>query len=131
MHKIEVPKNIEIKRDFEAEKQNPKYTYHKMCFNDEIVGIANYRLFQNQASYWYIDEFLISKQFREQGYGTYLLNYITEKMWNVREIPIHIYPTSQQIPKEYFIKWLIRRGFVEEPPLATGQVFCILHYTSG
>lgn len=128
MNQIEAPKNIEIRRDFEEEKQNPKYTYYKLYLNEEVIGIANYRLFNNKASYWYIDEFLTSKQHRKQGYGTLLLNYITEKMWSVQELPIHIYPTNQQIPKEDCIKWLVNRGFVEEPPLVTGQVFCILYF---
>jgi GNAT superfamily N-acetyltransferase len=130
MYQIEVPKNIEIRRDFEGENKNPKYTYYKMYLNHEVVGIANYRLFKNEAPYWYIDEFVISKHHRKHGYGEYLLNYITEEMWSIQRLSIHIYPTGNHIPKEDFIKWLVNRGFVEEPPLSTGQVFCILYYKS-
>ncbi len=35
MNQIEVPKNIEIRRDFEEEKQNPKYTYYKLYLNSD------------------------------------------------------------------------------------------------
>jgi len=128
MYQIETPKNIEIIRDFEGNNHNPKYTYYKMYFNDEVVGRANYRLYNNEAPYWYIDEFVISKQHRKQGYGKYLLNYITEEMWSIQKLPINIYPTSHQISKEDFIKWLVNRGFVEEAPLSTGQVICILYH---
>lgn len=48
-------------------------------------------------------------------------------MWSERKLPIHIYIISQQISKERFIEWLVHRGFVQQPSLSTGQIFCILH----
>lgn len=124
---FEVSIDIEIKRDFEEEKQKPKYTCFKMYFKDQVIGVANYRSFNNQAFYWYIDEFVISEQHRGQGYGSYLLKHIIDKMWSEQRIPIHIYPTGLQISKARFIKWLVNRDFVEQPPLSIGQIFCILN----
>lgn len=124
---LEVFNNVEIRRDFEEETQNPRYTYYKMYLKDELIGVASYRLFNNQASYWYIDEFVILEQNRGKGYGSYLLNYIIDKMWSEQKLTIHIYPTSQQIPKEKFIEWLVHRDFIEQPPMSTGNIFCILH----
>jgi len=122
---FEVSINIEIKRDFEEEKHNPRYTCYKIYLKDQVIVFANYRIFNNQAPYWYIDEFVISKHDRKQGYGSYLLKYIIDKMWSEQRLPIHIYPTSQQIPKERFIEWLVHRDFVEQ--LWEGKIFCILN----
>jgi len=124
---FEVFNDVEIKRDFEEEKNAPKYTYYKIYLTDKIIGWANYRLFNNQSSYWYIDEFVIYEQDRGKGYGSYLLKDIINRMWSERKLPIHIYPSSQQIPKEMFIKWLVDRDFVEQAPMSTGHIFCILH----
>lgn len=124
---FEVFNDIEIRRDVEEEAKNSRYTCYKMYLKDEIIGFANYRLFNNQSSYWYIDEFVISEQYRGKGYGSYLLKHILDRMWNEQNLPIHIYPTSQQIPKEKFTGWLINRGFVKQPPMSQGQIFCIIY----
>jgi hypothetical protein len=122
-----LPEEIEIKRDTKEEEKNPKYTYYKMYLQGNEIGVANYRLFQNQHSYWYIDEFVISNQDRQKGYGIHLLKHIIREMWSKLLLPIHIYPTTDQIPKDQFITWLVHRGFVEEPNPNTNQVFCILY----
>lgn len=57
-----LPEEIEIKRDRKEEEKNPQYIYYKMYFKGNEIGVANYRLFQNQHSYWYIDEFVILEQ---------------------------------------------------------------------
>ena len=122
---------FEIRRDLEEEEREEsiyksKYTCYKVYLQGKVIGSAKYRLFKSQSPYWYIDEFVISKQNRDKGYGSLLLKHIIQEMWNKQKLPIHIYPTSQQIPKEKFIEWLINRGFVEQPPLPKGHIFCIL-----
>jgi GNAT superfamily N-acetyltransferase len=94
-----------------------------MYLNDQMIGRADYRIFNNQSPYWYIDEFIISEQFRGKGYGSCLLNYIIEKMLSEQKLPIDIYPTGQLISKKTFIAWLLKRGFVQLPPMKTGQIF--------
>ncbi|MBD2509807.1 GNAT family N-acetyltransferase [Nostoc muscorum FACHB-395] len=122
-----LPEGIEIRRDFEEERLNPPYTYYKIYVEGEEVAVASYRLFNNQNPYWYIDEFIIFEQYRENGYGTYLLKYIIQNMWSKQRLPIHIYPTELQISKEKFIAWLVDRGFQIKPDRNTGHVFCILY----
>jgi len=113
--------NVQIKRDLDAEKQNPNLTCYSMYLNDEIIGTADYRIFNNQSPYWYIDRFIILEQFRGKGYGSCLLNYIIEKMLSEQKLPIDIYPTGHLISKETFIAWLVKRCFVQLP-LETGQI---------
>lgn len=122
--------HVTIERDYQGEKNKPKYTCYQMSLKDEIIGFANYRLFKNQDSYWYIDEFLILEAYRGKRYGLYLMRDIIDKMWNEEKLPIHIYPTGEQIPKEEFIRWLVNRGFVQESDMYTKQIFCILHPTN-
>lgn len=122
----QAPAGVRINRDSNEEIQRPKYTCCKIYMHDEIIGVANYRLFDTQFPYWYIDELIISEQDRERGFGTYLLCYVIAEMWKERKLPIHIYPTGNQIPKDKFIEWLVHRDFVPQPPLPTGQVFYIL-----
>ena len=120
--------DIEIRRDFEEEARRPKYTCYKMYLMGEMIGVANYRLFNSQTPYWYIDELVISANDRGKGYGSYLLKDIINRMWSERKLPIHIYPTGHQIPKEEFIKWLTDRNFVEQTPMSQGQIICILQH---
>jgi hypothetical protein len=109
------------------ENQVFKYTSYEMYLQDKRIGIARYRLYNTQSPYWYIDELLVfSEKDRGRGYGTYLLCCIIAEMWNERKIPIHIYPTDDQIPKNQLIEWLIRRDFVPQTPLSTGNIFYIL-----
>jgi Domain of unknown function (DUF1902)/Acetyltransferase (GNAT) family len=122
------PEGIKIRRDPEEEEKNPRYVYYKMYLQGNEIGVANYRLFENQHPYWYIDEFVISEKDRQQGYSTYLLKYVIREMWSKLLLPIHIYPmSSPQMPKEQFIAWLVHRGFIEAPDNNTHQMFCILH----
>jgi len=120
-----LPEGIIIKRDPEEEKNKTNYVCYKMYRQDKVIGVANYRLFRSQNPYWYIDEFTISEQ--KQGYGTYLLKSIVREMWSQEHLPIEIYPTSLQMPKEKFVAWLVRRGFTEKLDLQTNILVLILY----
>lgn len=126
MPKIEAPEGIEIRRDLEGEKLNPRHTYYKMYFNDDEIGVANYRTFMTTPPYWYIDKFLVLESHRGNGYGTYFLDYIVKKMWNEHRFRIDIYPTGDDEYKPKFVDWLTRRGFVKLAPMPQGQLIMAL-----
>lgn len=122
------------KRSNEEENQEFQYTYYEFYLQNKIIGITRCCLHKTQSPYWYIDEPIVdepivfSKKNRRREYKIYfdILCCVIVNMWNEEKLPIHIYPTGNQIPKDKFIKWLIRRDFVPQPPLPTGQVFYIL-----
>ena len=110
--------NVQIQRDFKEETKIFEqygfvYQCYQMYLNNDLIGRASYR---NKTSYWYIDEFLIFQPFRGNGYGTYLLDHITEEMWNTQKLPIDIDPSGLDIPKEDFIAWLTRKNFISITP---------------
>ena len=94
------------------ELQQFKYSIYKIYLNDLEIGKSYYRIRRGYPD-WYIDTFLIEEMYQEEGYGTYLMNYICNQMWSEQHYPIRIYPVgSTEEKKLKFVSWLTKRDFV-------------------
>ncbi|MBC5795061.1 GNAT family N-acetyltransferase [Sphaerospermopsis sp. LEGE 00249] len=132
MKEIKAPQGIQIKRNYEKEKKieeinKIRYFCYEIYYQNLDIGESIYKIKQDPEIHWYIGTFVIDEQYRQKGYGSYLLKYLCNIMWSENSLPIIIYPAPVNCKKEDFIDWLTKRGFVENHDILPGKIYYSLY----
>jgi len=63
--------------------------------SSDFLGISKVTKSNNQT-FWDLEEITIKKEFRRQGYGSKLLNYTRDSMWEIEKLRIRVHPAIGQ-----------------------------------
>lgn len=93
---------------------NGGYKYEVQDSSGQIVGTAHVQSKGNAHRFWDLEDLLIDKEYRRQGYGTGLLNHVRDHLWNIDRLPIRVHPAVGQEALEEVAKNCQHNQLTEE-----------------
>lgn len=80
---------------------NGNYNFKIVSEDQKEIGNSLVESRQDrQGRFWHLENLYISPEYRSKGYGTTLLNYIREYVWNVDRLRIRVHPAIGQQASE-------------------------------
>ena len=84
---------------------NGNYRFEILDSHDTVVGTAHVESrHDTEGDFWHLEDFLINKDCRSQGYGTALINYLRDYLWNINKLRIRVHPAIGQQVSENLAK---------------------------
>lgn len=102
---------------FQVHLSNADYKFEVLDSDKKIIGNAHVESKNDKKEkFWHLEDLFIEKKSRYQGYGTELLNYLCNYLWDVEKLRIRVHPAiGQQGMEEIVEEWRrTNQQFTEE-----------------
>lgn len=85
---------FKVDKDLDYDGNDFDATHYIVKVDNEHIGTSRWREYENCI---YIERFTILKEYRKNGFGTVLLNFILKELKNAKQ-PIYIFTPKKYIP---------------------------------
>ncbi len=94
-----------IFRDYLPSQPGEDYKF-EILNSGQVIGTVHVKSMQGkQGKFWHLDDLLIDKNYRSQGYGTKLLNHLRDYLWKIDRLKIRVHPGDGRLLEDLPEKW--------------------------
>lgn len=108
------PQNIEF-RDYPPLQPYEEYKFEVLDSASKVTGTAHVKSIQDgQGKFWHLEDLLVAKESRSQGYGTKLLIHLRQYLWSIHRLRIRVHPAFGQQAMEEIAEGFMQQQYTEE-----------------